>query len=109
MPSMAELATDGLKDSPWYVKAGVQFGVPAVLCVFLVWWIVGDSDRKHNAILADSVAMRSQVTAISGMVNAHVDSTGRSTAALLYYLQQLCLQGATNAGTPSKDCTYRDP
>lgn len=108
---MGELDAGTMSDkaSPWWVKAGVQFGVPTLLCVGLVYWIVGDADRKHNAMLADSVFIRQEITAMGGTMNAHIDSTGHANAAILYYLQQLCIQGASNAGTPAKDCTYKGP
>ena len=97
------LVTNGNGGPPW-LKAIVQLGVPAALCLFLVYWTVVRSDADHQILQARTLEIAQANEKTQGMVAAHIDAAGRVNAEILFILRVQCVQGARLAGTDPRDC-----
>jgi len=71
---------DGLDGIPKVLRAAAVLGVPAVIALFLTWFLTQGIDRQ----LAKTVEL----------INMHINQQTRSEDRILYYLQAICLNSA---------------
>jgi hypothetical protein len=92
-------------NSPWWVRAIVQVGVPASLALFLVWYVTLGPDRNE--------ARRAAIAA--GIVDAKIDKHMLHTEQLhramedymrtnTLLMRQLCVSAAKQAGEDARNC-----
>lgn len=94
-------------NTPWWVKAIVQVGVPAATAMFLVWYITlgpaGDKTEAH-ATTATTEAIRISLV-------RHMEHTEQLHNTMQEYMRvntllmrQLCVTAAKSNGDDSKPC-----
>jgi hypothetical protein len=71
--------------APWYVQAVATLGLATVLALGFFAWVTQSVDRKLDAMAS-----------LPGMVTAHIDSSGRVNAEILFYLRSMCINSAKN-------------
>ena len=98
---MAETNGNG-NGTPAWLKAAVQLGTPAVIAIYLVYWITTVVSPKLDAHTEADQAIR-------GMITAHVDSSGRVNAEILFYLRSLCINAAKNQTERERCVPPREP
>jgi hypothetical protein len=72
-----------LSGSPWWVKAGLTFGLPAVGLGVLMYW------NRQDAV-ADRADIKQQITEIRSSLTGHV----RDGGALIQIAQRICINTA---------------
>jgi hypothetical protein len=97
-------------NSPWWVKAIVQVGIPASLALFLVWYITlgpaGDRTEAHEtAATANAIRLG---------LDKHMTHTEQLHHTMEEYMRvntllmrQLCVTTARSNGDDTKPCFYQ--
>lgn len=72
--------TNNGNGGPWWVRAAERFGVITVIAAFLIWFLAGNIAGEIKGLRED--------------VRSHM----REQSVLIFYLQQICRNGASTSG-----------
>ncbi|SRR5215204_1304730 len=87
-------------NTPWQFKFAVFFGVPAIICIYLVWWLTANIDNQVKLIINNQ-------NILSQVVQAHAQNANIARDQILTQLnqisdlrstlQQICVNTAQNS------------
>src|SRR4051812_42889122 len=85
---------NGTRDAPWYVRFAYIFGIPAVVCVYLVWIMANRIDTTLQAVHAELTAHI--VSTSSEMIQAQHEAATQShqSETMQLLLQKVCINTA---------------
>lgn len=89
---------------PWWVKAVTTLGLATILALGFFYWVTQKVDAELMSIRNDTGKMEAAHDKISGMITAHIDSSGTVLVEIRYLLYVQCLQGARVAKTDPSLC-----
>lgn len=100
MPDSLSPGVEIPNNTPWQFKFAVFFGVPSVICIYLVWWLTANIDGQVKLILNNQNSIN-QASAIQAQDNtrAHeqILAQFRQFNNLQVTLQQICVNTSTTA------------
>jgi hypothetical protein len=81
---------------PWQARFAVLVGVPALVCIYLVWWLTSSLDGQLKVILTNqSTILSAQQAMTTEAVNyrRELETQTRILEAIRYSQFQICVNG----------------
>lgn len=83
--------------SPWWFKAIAAFGLPSCLLCGVLYWMLQYAAVMMANQVDHTAALAKQVQTMDGAITAHIDSSGKAFAEILFYLRGICINFAETA------------
>lgn len=96
LSTMPDDTTVDMNTVPWQYRFAVLFGVPALVCVYLVWWLTSSLDVQLRVILTNQATILAgqQAVAGEGVTYRHeLENQTRILEAIRYSQYQICVNG----------------
>jgi hypothetical protein len=94
---LADDVSDQLPASvPWQYRFAVFFGVPAMVCLYLVWWLTSSLDVQLKVIMTNQSTLLAAQQAVSSDAMTYrreLETHTRILEAIRYSQYQICING----------------
>lgn len=100
MPDTLSPGVEVPANTPWQFKFAVFFGVPSVICIYLVWWLTANIDNQIKNVIGNQIQI-AQTVQLQGQDAARgreqILAQFRQFNNLQTTLQQICVNTSSTA------------